>query len=806
MRQFCFLPLTALFLLLVALACTLPAPVASPIPTSSLTPSETFTPAPTPTPMPTPTPTLVPAQRVAAGDYALFIGDWQGAQALYQAALQASADPEVQSAALLGLGRVNLYTGVYPGALSNFRQVIEDYPTSPHCPEAYFFLGLTYDELGRYAEAAEAYRQYRDLRPGVLDAYVSERAGDALYAAGDYHAALTEYTQALQSPRLPTDFSLELKIARAYLGMGDYSTAMVALDDIYARTGSDAVKAQAAYLKGMAYANLGQYDQAFPVFAQAVDNFPRAYEAYLALVELVNAGYPVDELQRGLVDYYAGQYGVALAAFDRYLQANPADPATAYYYKGQIFFRQGDVWGALAQWDLLIQGYSDHPLWDEAWEQKAYALWAVLGDYPAAQQTLTDFVAAVPGHARAAEFLFDAGRVAERDDRLDEAARLWLRIPGEYPNSAYVYRALFLAGICYYRLGDYEAARSIFLQANALARDPAERAAATFWIAKTHAALGDAAAAQAAFEQAAALDPTDYYSERARDILANRPPFTPPEVFDLGYDPVREQAEAEAWLRQTFNLPLETDFAIPGPLAGEARFQRGEELWRLGLYSLAAAEFESLRAEVSADPVQTYRLAVYLADLGLYRSAILAARQVLNLAGMDDAATLTAPMLFNRIRFGAYYPDLIIPLAQEYNFHPLFVWSVIRQESLFEGFINSAAGARGLMQIMPATGDEVAARLGWPADYTTNDLYRPIVSVRLGLDYLADQRDYLGGDLLAALAAYNGGPGNAAAWLSLAKGDPDLFVEVVRFDETRDYLQGIYEVFTIYRRLYDRTP
>jgi soluble lytic murein transglycosylase len=74
------------------------------------------------------------------------------------------------------------------------------------------------------------------------------------------------------------------------------------------------------------------------------------------------------------------------------------------------------------------------------------------------------------------------------------------------------------------------------------------------------------------------------------------------------------------------------------------------------------------------------------------------------------------------------------------------------------------------------------------------------------LDYLGDQRDALGGDLYAALAAYNGGPGNAVQWQSMAKGDPDLFVEVVRFDETRQYLMGIYEVYSIYARLYARVP
>ncbi len=145
-------------------------------------------------------------------------------------------------------------------------------------------------------------------------------------------------------------------------------------------------------------------------------------------------------------------------------------------------------------------------------------------------------------------------------------------------------------------------------------------------------------------------------------------------------------------------------------------------------------------------------------------------------------------------------------MAQKYGFDPLFIWSTVRQESLFDASINSSAGAMGLMQIMPATGEEIVSRMGWPPDYSQSDLLRPDVNLTLGTDYLATQRDNLGGDLSAALAAYNGGPGNAAIWQSLANGDPDLFVEVVRFDETRKYLMSIYEIFNIYSRLYARVP
>jgi len=225
----------------------------------------------------------------------------------------------------------------------------------------------------------------------------------------------------------------------------------------------------------------------------------------------------------------------------------------------------------------------------------------------------------------------------------------------------------------------------------------------------------------------------------------------------------------------------------------------------LGLFEEARSEFEELRNRLENDPVRLFQLADHLAQIGLYRSATFAARQVLNLAGMDDAETMNAPKFFNHIRFGVHYKDLVVPLATQADFHPLQIFSVIRQESLFESNIQSSASAQGLMQIIPSTGAEIARNMGWPEEYTEADLSRPLVNLTFGINYLENQLKAFDGDIFAALAAYNGGPGNAQQWLKLAPEDPDLFLEVIRYSETQDYIRRIYEIFNIYRQLYDRS-
>jgi soluble lytic murein transglycosylase len=106
------------------------------------------------------------------------------------------------------------------------------------------------------------------------------------------------------------------------------------------------------------------------------------------------------------------------------------------------------------------------------------------------------------------------------------------------------------------------------------------------------------------------------------------------------------------------------------------------------------------------------------------------------------------------------------------------------------------------MQVIPATGQQIASELNWPPEFDSDDLYRPIVSTRFGSYYITRTRDMLGGDIYGGLAAYNAGPGNALVWQELAGGDPDLLLEIIRFEETRNYIRYIYEIYSTYRSLY----
>jgi soluble lytic murein transglycosylase len=192
------------------------------------------------------------------------------------------------------------------------------------------------------------------------------------------------------------------------------------------------------------------------------------------------------------------------------------------------------------------------------------------------------------------------------------------------------------------------------------------------------------------------------------------------------------------------------------------------------------------------------RLALVTAELGYYDTSVRAAARVHALSGRPLA---TLPRALQEHIYPLHYGDLIVPAARQYGLDPAVLLALIRQESLFGAIATSSAGARGLTQILPATGRGIAQRLGWP-HYSDELLARPYVSVAFGAYYLAEGLRGANGSLGQALAGYNGGPGNAAFWRQLAGPDDDLFLEVINFTETQNYLRAVLLQAHHYRRLY----
>ena len=211
---------------------------------------------------------------------------------------------------------------------------------------------------------------------GLIDFYILARIGDLWMAAEDYNSAINTYHNALQAPHLGDPLYINIRIGDAYKALGDLPTAIVAYEDVYNRTGNNATKAQMKRKVGEAHIVLGQTDLGYAAYQVAFTNYPFTNDAYLALVELVNAEIPVDELLRGLVDFDVGQYGLAIDAFVRYLDAHPDDhPDTVHYYWGLSLRAIGENEAAIEVWRQQIEEHFKQDSWANAFEEIAYTQW-----------------------------------------------------------------------------------------------------------------------------------------------------------------------------------------------------------------------------------------------------------------------------------------------------------------------------------------------------------------------------------------------------------------------------------------------
>ena len=183
------------------------------------------------------------------------------------------------------------------------------------------------------------------------------------------------------------------------------------------------------------------------------------------------------------------------------------------------------------------------------------------------------------------------------------------------------------------------------------------------------------------------------------------------------------------------------------------------------------------------------------------------------------AIDLGRPHIGVRIAKDAALGGIVLP-AQYYPLHAIarqdwpvpteLAMAIARQESEMNPAAASEAGARGLMQLMPATASDVARARGIahdPARLTRDPMY----NARLGTAYLSEMLEYYHGSYVLAAAAYNAGPGRVDQWVKAfgdprAGADPVVWIESIPYSETRNYVMRILEGMQVYRVRLRGTP
>lgn len=310
------------------------------------------------------------------------------------------------------------------------------------------------------------------------------------------------------------------------------------------------------------------------------------------------------------------------------------------------------------------------------------------------------------------------------------------------------------------RMRDPKRAVGHFTRFQSAVSTPISLGRAGYWLGRAFRASGDAAASQAAFRMGAQYQ-TSFYGQLAAEELG------------LSADPVLAGSGTPPdWRDAPFMQSSVIKAAFFLHLADDDR---------------RASQF--FRHAASGQPAETRAAIAQMAiDLGRPQIGIR--------IGKDAAAE------------GMILPDQYYPLhavsEAEWPVPTEYMMAIARQESELDARAASGAGAKGLMQLMPATAKHMADVAGVPFSPVRLGT-DPRYNARLGTTYLAQMLDRFGGSYVLATAAYNAGPGRVDQWLK-ANGDPRTgavdsveWIEEIPFTETRNYVMRVMEALHVYR-------
>lgn len=359
--------------------------------------------------------------------------------------------------------------------------------------------------------------------------------------------------------------------------------------------------------------------------------------------------------------------------------------------------------------------------------------------------------------------------------RFDEAMEMLVLLRKLDPEDRTGAEFLWQRGWKEYQQANYTGAVGYWTQLEQIYPGDRDTHRGSYWKGRAFEELGQKGRARDVYRAVVrAADTADFY---ARQAAARLPGDAAPEV--------RPGSQAPAWPR-------------------DASLRRVLALSNFGLDALATVELDS-RGYDADDPVVARDVTALRGILkvrgGDARSGVQVLKAAFPALGSPFQATVPLPVL------EAYYPleyqREIEKHARERGLPPALVAGIIRQESAFDRRAQSHAGARGLMQLMPATAKEWAGKLDMR--HSPERLFDPEYSIRLGSAYFDYVLDRFDGNVELALAGYNGGPNRIKRLWREAGGDAaelDHFLENLGISESQAYVKRILVLSDSYEKLY----
>jgi soluble lytic murein transglycosylase len=522
------------------------------------------------------------------------------------------------------------------------------------------------------------------------------------------------------------------------------------------------------------------------------------------------------------------QTAKALTLIEQFSAAPGADEAMALYLKGKALYARRDTQASIQLFEDAARLAKEPLLAAWAVYHQGRSYWRLSGPEDAAR--MEELLGDALNRAKA---LPEGAELAEASKRLLLLARIErghfqealplareLAASGQESGEARE-QAAWLSGLIRFALADYPGAEADLASLYAGNPDSEYAPGTIYWIGRAREAAGNKDLAGEALRQVLARWPNGYYGMLASARLATLQEgigAAPPAETGPGNGMVNGTTDdhapgerpappgqelAGASLRASVPTPAAACPAsddLPVPEVASPAFERAALLEAGLLPELAEHELAFLAARMPKDPAVALRYARLASDLGDHMAAVRAVSRAFPACLARGSRDQLTPL--RDIVYPNRFPELIVQNLAGSSVDPNLLRGLIRQESFFDPDAVSGAGAMGLMQVMPATARTQAEKYG-EKNFKTESLKDPAVNIRFGVRYFLERYQEYGGNPALALASYNAGRVKIGVWREFLGGlDQELFVELIPYTETREYVKRILGNQAMYGMLY----
>ncbi|HER24119.1 MAG TPA: tetratricopeptide repeat protein [Candidatus Atribacteria bacterium] len=483
-----------------------------------------------------------------------------------------------------------------------------------------------------------------------------------------------------------------------------------------------------------------RYSLAGDLYSEIIETFPQASD----IVEVY--------YNRARSLYYKKEYKEAFNQCEEIIAKFPPSEIIikANYLGGNSLRALGEFYLAMNKYEKIIEQYPETYYARESYLRMAES-YSQLGESEKEISLRRKLIEHYPSSDQAMTTWWDLGRYYTKNNKEPEALEAYRALSEKFSKS---------------RLGDD----------------------ALYWRGKTLQKMGLKDEVNSIYEKLLHDYPLSYYAERIFEQReeANTPlllplvsnsqekGFTSLEDFLSKYDKINEK--------------------------GQLFYLKAELLGDIGFYQEALIELNGALNLNPGNIFLLFRLSDFYQKNTDYYDSLSYSEIIFNYL-KDNYPLEELPLELWEHLYPAYFEDVVRENALKYKIDPLLALAMIREESRFNTWNESVAGARGLMQIIFSTGEWIAQKLNFK-DFNDEMLFSSEVNINLGCWYIGYLKERFLNDPILIISGYNAGPGTTSKWLEqYDRSDLDSFVENIPYSETREHIKKVMKSYQIYRRL-----